>query len=254
MLELLKFEDTQVQIIELNGEPMFEIYSTGMALGQVKQSKNSKYPRIDRINQNLKNAEVIPVVHNGQQYINESQLYDLMLEMKTDKVRPFRKWVTSEVLPSIRKHGVYATDSTLEDMINNPEFGIKLLTELKQEREEKRLLQEQIDKQKSLVDFANTVQGSDKNILVRETSKLASNYIGVDVGEKGLYQYLRKWNLICKSHNEPTQLAYNQGILEYVERPARQYPFKAFTSMVTPKGQIYIINRLIKEFLKRTVA
>lgn len=104
--EMRIFEGTQVYIIEKDGEPMFEVYSTGMALGQVKfNSVGTAYPRKDRIDENLKNAEIIPCVRNGHSYITEEQLYDLMLEMKTDKVKPFRKWVTSEVLPAIRKTG-----------------------------------------------------------------------------------------------------------------------------------------------------
>lgn len=102
--EIKIFEGNQVNIINENGEPLFEIYSTGMALGQVKfNSVGTAYPRKERIDENLKSAGIIPCVHNGHSYISEEQLYDLMFEMKTDKVKPFRKWVTKEVLPSIRK-------------------------------------------------------------------------------------------------------------------------------------------------------
>ena len=104
------FEGMQVEIIEINGEPYFEIYSTGMALGQVKfNSVGKAYPRKDRIDENIQSAGISVCVRNGHSYISEEQLYDLMLEMKTDKVKPFRKWVTSKVLPSIRKTGSYST-------------------------------------------------------------------------------------------------------------------------------------------------
>ena len=73
MEELKVFEGNEVKIIELNGEPMFEIYSTGMALGQVKRNSiGVSYPRKDRIDENIKNAEIKPCVHNGHNYINES--------------------------------------------------------------------------------------------------------------------------------------------------------------------------------------
>lgn len=112
MKELMKFEDTEVEIIEINGEPHFEVYSTGMALGQVKSvvrnGQTYRYPRMERIGQNIKNAEITPTARDGQQYINEAQLYDLMLEMKTDKCKPFRKWVTGTVLPTIRRTGTYS--------------------------------------------------------------------------------------------------------------------------------------------------
>ena len=187
-------------------------------------------------------------------FITKGNLCRLTAKSQLPSAEKFESWVFDEVIPSVLEHGIYATDNTIDKMINNPDFGIELLTELKQEREEKKLLQEQIKKQKHLVDFANTVQGSDTNILVRETSKLASNYIGVNIGEKGLYQKLREWGFVCKAKNEPTKKAYLAGILEYIERKTRIYPFFDFTSMVTPKGQLYIVNRLIKEYVERTVA
>lgn len=112
MNEILKFEDTEVEVAEIDGEPHFEVYSTGMALGQVKSvvrnGQTYRYPRMERIDQNIKNAEITPISRDGRQYIDEAQLYDLMLEMKTDKCRPFRRWVTTEVLPSLRRNGTYS--------------------------------------------------------------------------------------------------------------------------------------------------
>lgn len=123
MNELMCFEGTNVDIITENGEPLFEIYSTGMALGQCRRNAiGSAYPRKDRIEENLKSAEIQPCVRNGHKYITESQLYDLMLEMKTDKVKPFRKWVTSTVLPTVRKTGGYVSNS--EQFVANYFSGV----------------------------------------------------------------------------------------------------------------------------------
>lgn len=109
MSEIMKFENNDVEIIQdENGEPLFEIYSTGMALGYVTVAKGKVYPQKIRIDKIVKNAEIKPVVHGVQLFINESQLYDFMLEARTDKCRIFRKWVTNEVLPSIRKTGNYS--------------------------------------------------------------------------------------------------------------------------------------------------
>ena len=103
----------EVNVIFINEEPYFDLYKVGMALGQTKVSKGIVYPRKDRIDKNVENAEIKPVVHNGQPYISESQMYDLMLEVHTDKVKPFRKWVTSEILPTIRKTGGYVNNDDL---------------------------------------------------------------------------------------------------------------------------------------------
>ena len=78
-------------------------------------------------------------------FINEDGLYDAILESRKPEARKFRKWVTSEVLPSIRKHGIFATPVTIDNLINNPEFGIKLLQTLKEEREQRELAQQKVD-------------------------------------------------------------------------------------------------------------
>lgn len=108
---ILNFENNEVKIINDNGKPLFEIYSTGMALGYIKSNtiKGKTYYqcRKDRVNKIIENIEIEPLVHDGLKYITEEQLYDFMLEAKTDKCRQFRKWITNEVLPQIARTGGY---------------------------------------------------------------------------------------------------------------------------------------------------
>lgn len=108
MKKLMKFENSDVQMMQIDGVWYFELYSVGMALGQIK--KNAKgviYPAKDRIDKNVENAEIKPCVRNVHKYITEEQLYDLMLETRTDKCRVFRKWLTNEVLPALNHEGTY---------------------------------------------------------------------------------------------------------------------------------------------------
>lgn len=106
------FEGTPVEIIvDENGEPLFELYSTGMALGYITNADDKQYPHKTRIEKTLQNAEIKPFVHGVQKYLTESQLYDFMIEAKTDKCKSFRKWVTNEVLPTIRKTGGYVNNA-----------------------------------------------------------------------------------------------------------------------------------------------
>ena len=106
------FEGTPVEIIvDENGEPLFELYSTGMALGYITNADDKQYPHKTRIEKTLQNAEIKPFVHGVQKYLTESQLYDFMFEAKTDKCKSFRKWVTNEVLPTIRKTGGYVNNA-----------------------------------------------------------------------------------------------------------------------------------------------
>lgn len=108
MEKLMRFENSNVQMMQIDGVWYFELYSVGMALGQVKTAKGKIYPAKDRIDKNAQNAEIKPVVHNAQPFITEEQIYDLMLETRTDKCRVFRKWLTNEVLPELNHTGTYS--------------------------------------------------------------------------------------------------------------------------------------------------
>ncbi len=113
MSKIVKFENNSVEVQKIEGVWMFELYSVGMALGQVK--KNSKgviYPAKDRIDKNIENGEIKPCVRNAHKYLTESQVYDLMLETRTDKCKAFRKWLTNEVLPELNRTGTYSTNKS----------------------------------------------------------------------------------------------------------------------------------------------
>lgn len=107
MKKLISFENNDIQVIQINDVWHFDLYSVGMALGQVVTAKGNVYPNKTRIDKNVKNAEIKPVLHNAKPYITEEQVYDLMLETRTDKCRVFRKWLTNEVLPELNHTGKY---------------------------------------------------------------------------------------------------------------------------------------------------
>ncbi|MBU5233827.1 BRO-N domain-containing protein, partial [Vibrio cholerae] len=86
--------------------------------------------------------------------INESGLYSAILKSKKPQAKAFKKWVTSEVLPSIRKHGAYMTDQVLEQAVTNPDFMIGLLTNLKEEKAKRVEAERTILQQQPLVTFA----------------------------------------------------------------------------------------------------
>ncbi|PEP36651.1 phage antirepressor Ant [Bacillus wiedmannii] len=187
--------------------------------------------------------------------INESGLYSLIMTSRKPQAKAFKKWVTSEVLPSIRKHGAYMTDQVLEQAITNPEFAIGILTKLKEEKEKLAAAQQQIVQQQPLVTFAEACMQSDKALKVSEVAKLAVKH-GIKTGQKRLFATLREWGLIFKNKNEPTQKAIDSGYFEVVqgvkEKPNGE-PFTWLTPYVTPKGQAYIIDRLKKEQEQKAV-
>lgn len=181
--------------------------------------------------------------------INESGLYSLIMTSRKPQAKAFKKWVTSEVLPSIRKHGAYMTDQVLEQAVTNPDFAIGLLTKLKEEKEKLAAAQQQIVKQKPLVVFAEACMQSEQTLKVSEVAKLATKQ-GVKIGQRQLFAKLREWELMFKRSTEPTQPAVEKGYFEIAQGVKQKPNGEAFTwttTYVTPKGQAYIIDRLKRE-------
>lgn len=238
-----------LEVIRLNNKEMFNLENVAWSLGYTKVAKGKTYLRKDRIEKVIQKADISVVVHEGQPYITEDGLYGLIFESETQKAKEFRKWVTSEVLPSIRKHGAYMTDQVLEQAVTNPDFAIGLLTKLKEEKEKLAAAQQQIVQQQPLVTFAEACMQSNESLKVSEVAKLATKH-NVKIGQRQLFAKLREWNLMFKRSTEPTQSAVEKGYFEIaqgVKQKPNGEPFTWTTTYVTPKGQAYIIDRLKKE-------
>lgn len=180
-------------------------------------------------------------------FIPESDLYRLVFGSKLPTAEKFTDWVTREILPSVRRHGAYMTPDTLNQMISSPEFGIRLLTELKAEQDRRRELENKIAADAPAVRFANALTECETNILVRDLAKLLKQN-GVDTGEKRLYWTLRNDGYLIKSgsdYNMPTQKSMDLGLFFVKETPriSRDGAVMDRVTKVTPKGQKYFLNR-----------
>lgn len=140
-IQLFKNEEFgEIRSLIINDEPWFVGKDVAEILGYAKP-RNAIATHVDY--EDKKDAPIQGDL-GGQQnmtIINESGLYSLILKSKLPSAKKFKRWVTSEVLPTIRKHGAYATDEVMDEIISNPEFGIKLLSELKEEREKRKQLE-----------------------------------------------------------------------------------------------------------------
>jgi prophage antirepressor-like protein len=138
-------------------------------------------------------------------FVSESGLYALALRSKIEGAKDFRKWVTSEVLPSIRKHGAYMTESTIEKLIGDPDSFIRLLTELKKEREEKQELQKRVDSQAQIVNYANRVLSSSDS---HTATTIAAQF---NMSATVLNQLLVKAKFLRKTGDEYSLSSAHQG-------------------------------------------
>ena len=185
--------------------------------------------------------------------INESGLYSLILSSKLPAAKKFKRWVTSEVLPQIRKHGAYMTDDTLEKALTSPDFLIKLATELKEEKEQRQALEEEKKLNAPKVVFADAVSTSKTSILVGELSKILKQN-GINIGQNRLFSWLRENDYLIKRKgtdwNMPTQKSMDMKLFEIKESThlnGNGVNVTTKTPKVTGKGQQYFINKFLNE-------
>jgi anti-repressor protein len=177
-------------------------------------------------------------------FISEGDLYRLIVSSKLPEAEKFERWVFDEILPAIRKHGMYAVD----ELLDNPDIAIAAFTQLKEERARRLALETQsaIDRPKVL--FADSVAASKQSILVGELAKLLKQN-GVEVGQNRLFERLRKEGYLCSvgtQRNMPTQRAMELGIMEIKERSVMNPDGSTIitkTPKITGKGQVYFVNR-----------
>lgn len=184
MNELQVFNNSefgQLRTVAINGEPWMVGKDVATALGYAKP-ENAIASHVD-----AEDKTTTLIQGTGSNYksnavcINESGLYSLVLSSKLPTAKKFRRWVTSEVIPSIRKHGAYITPDTIDKMISTPEFGIKLLTALKDEQEKNRVLEAENALQKqAIADFEPIKQYVDT--ILESKGTLATTQIAADYG------------------------------------------------------------------------
>ena len=183
-------------------------------------------------------------------FLTEDGLYEVLMQSRKPIAKAFKKEV-KEILKSVRKHGAYMTDSTLEEALTNPDFGIKLLTKLKEEKEARQKAEKKIEEDKPKVLFADAVSASDTSILIGDLAKILKQN-GYNTGQKRLFEILRDKGFLIKSgssRNMPTQRAMESGLFEVKETTINN-PDGSIrvtkTTKCTGKGQQYFINYFLK--------
>lgn len=254
MNKLKKFSHSMFGNLEMlikDGKEYFPATDVAKALGYSNPHKAIK----DHCKSEGVNETLVPT-NSGQQrkkFINESNLYRLIVKSKLPQADQFEKWVFEEVLPTIRKHGAYMTDQVLEQAVTNPDFMIGLLTNLKEEQAKRIEAERKVLQQQSLVTFAQAIQVSRNLISIKQLAILMKQK-GIDIGQNRLFEWLRENGYLCKKrgsmYNTPTQYSMDLGLFEsqeFVRTNSEGEFVTSFTPKVTGKGQLYFINKFLNQ-------
>lgn len=240
-----------IRRVEVNGEFWLVGKDVARILGYTDENKAIAMHVDDEDKLNDKTA--LSLGQRGGWLINESGLYSLVLSSKLHSAKKFKRWVTSEVLPSVRKHGAYMTPETLEAAILNPDYLVKIATALKAETDKRKALETKVQADAPKVLFADAVAASKSTVLVGELAKILKQN-GVDMGEKRLFQWMRDNGYLIKragtDYNMPTQASMERGLFrvkETVVSHSDGHTSVSKTPKVTGKGQTYFLNKFLRE-------
>ena len=247
--EIKIFENEEfgsVRTMEINGEPYF----VGKDVAEILGYANTSKALIDHVDDEdkLNNETLSSLGQRGGWLINESGLYSLILSSKLSNAKKFKRWVTSEILPAIRKTGSYSIQSKPDSYtIEDPAARARRWAE---EYEEKKALEAKIEEQKPLVEYAEHIQASKDVIDMKSMAKLASKN-GIKIGRNKLFSFLRDRKILDRE-NIPYANYMDKEWFQVVESP---YTFNngdvkiIRTTLVSPKVQIGIIRQLKKYYL-----
>ncbi|WP_394267492.1 phage antirepressor KilAC domain-containing protein [Limosilactobacillus vaginalis] len=244
--QLFNFKGQQVRTVTINNEPYFVatdvtkilgLTNTTVALSRLDEDERSKF--------NLGRQGKANVV-------NEYGLYELIIASRKSEAHEFKRWITHEVLPSIRKHGAYMTPQTIEKALLSPDTIINLATQLKEEQEQRKHLQEENEQMKPKALFADAVSTSNSSILIGQLAKILRQN-GVSIGQNRLFAWMRKHGYLGtrgSNRNVPTQRSMELGLFktkETVINHSDGHTTVNITTKVTGKGQQYFIQKFLGE-------
>lgn len=240
----------QIRTIQQNGEPWFVGKDVADILGYQNGSRDVNRHVDEDDRQNYQNGTFES--NRGLTIINESGLYSLILSSKMPKAKEFKRWVTSEVIPAIRKSGGYIAGS--ENMTDAEIMAKAVLvaqSTIRQRDQRIKELESDVAAAKPKVLFADAVSASDSTILIGDLAKILKQN-GYNTGQKRLFQWLRDNGYLIKrqgaDYNSPTQRSMELGLFRVKETPiihADGHVTVNKTVKVTPKAQIYFANKFL---------
>lgn len=252
-LQLFNFENQQVRTLKINDEPYFVGKDVANILGYADSTRaiNQHVDKEDRKSLSYKaSGDLVPSLwekkndFSNKVLITESGVYSLIFGSQQPNAKRFKRWVTSEVLPAIRKHGAYMTDEKAFDVVNNKDGLASLLQQAADQLRQKDI---QIEEMKPKALFADAITASETSILVGEMAKILKNG-GVNTGQNRFFKWLRENGYLIKrkgtDYNMPTQKSMNLKLFEIKERTIVDGNSTRIvkTPKITGIGQQYFTN------------
>jgi anti-repressor protein len=239
-----------------DGEPWFVLKDVCDILG-IENNRNVADRLDEDEKSNVRQADIrncdFEIPNRGLTVINESGLYKVILRSDKPEAKNFTRWITREILPSIRKHGAYITTSKMEELMSDPDTWISLITTLKNEKAAKERLQIQIENDKPKIIFADAVSVSDDAVLIGELTKILKGN-GIEIGQNRLFERLRHDGFLIKrsgsDYNMPTQKAMELDLFKIKETAVTHsdgHVTISKTTKVTGKGQKYFVNYFLNK-------
>ena len=253
MQEMIPFtyEGTPMRTVVVESEPWFVSMDALDILGLHRSS-------LTALDDDEKGVHTVDTPGGVQRVgiISEPGLYSLILRSRKPEAKAFKRWITHEVLPSIRKRGMYATPAAAEAMLQDPDVLIRVLEEVKAERAKRSELEQLREVEKPKVLFADSVATSDTTILVGDLAKILKGN-GMEIGANRLFARLREDGFLIRRKgtdwNMPTQRAMELGLFKIKESShihSDGHVTISKTPKVTGKGQTYLVNHYLKEMEK----
>lgn len=246
-LELFNFRTQQVRTVLIENDPWFVGKDIATILGYAKTA-DAVRKHIDKEDKGVFVLET-PGGKQPVTIINESGLYSLILSSKMPDAKVFKRWVTSEVLPTIRKHGAYMTDEKAFDVVHNKNGLADLLQQAADQLKQKDI---EIAEMKPKALFADSVATSHTTILIGELAKILRGN-GIDIGANRLFAWMREHGYLINRKgsdwNMPTQKSMDLGLFKIKETTINHSNGSTSiskTPKVTGKGQQYFVNKLRK--------
>ncbi|HDA2488563.1 TPA: phage antirepressor KilAC domain-containing protein [Staphylococcus aureus] len=223
-LQTFNFEELPVRTLEVDGEPYFIGKDVADILGYAN-GRDALSKHVDEDDKKVltsRNTTLENLPNRGLNAVNESGLYSLIFSSKLESAKRFKRWVTSDVLPAIRKHGIYATDNVIEQTLKDPDYIITVLTEYKKEKEQNLLLQQEIGELKPKADYVDEI--------LKSTGTLATTQIAADYGISA-----QKLNKLL--HEARLQRKVNKQWVLYSEHMGKSYTDSDTITIVRSDGR-----------------